>query len=188
MIERLEIYVLARQLGIAQTLAHEFLNESSTSPHKESGYAILSILMSYFEMIEQFDCGESSDGHSKEFFRRGFRKVYPQSSLNNVEIGRIYSWIRCGMYHSGMTKESSPLSRYFPNGFDVQSGEIRINPGLVVQDLRNHFDQWVTVLKKPACTGNRHLFERAAQMIGMDRGEVSAIPPARGTPAPWEPG
>ncbi|WP_143394049.1 hypothetical protein [Fimbriiglobus ruber] len=188
MIRRLEFYVRFRQLGIAEVMVKEFRNEASTNPFKESGYAILSVVMAYFEMFEQFDRGQSSHGQSREFFRCGFRKVYSSTSLTDEQINTIYSWVRCGMYHTSLTAGFSPLSRNYPVGFDVEGGEIRINPGKVVQDLFTHFDAWVAVLKKPACTGNRFCFEKAARMIGMDRPEAPLETPGTSTQAPWEPG
>jgi hypothetical protein len=66
LISRLEFYVRVRQLGIADEMAKEFRNGASTSAFKESGYAILSVVMAYFEMFEQFDRGQSS--HKKRHF------------------------------------------------------------------------------------------------------------------------
>jgi hypothetical protein len=144
--------------------------------------------MAYFEMFEQFDRGQSSHKKSREFFKSGFRKVYPCSQLTNVEIEKIYDWVRCGMYHTSLTSGLSPLSRDYPSGFDVVCGEIWINPGKVVQELLAHFNTWIAMLRNPACTGNRFCFEQAAKMIGMDRPEEPLGTPGRPTPAPREPG
>jgi hypothetical protein len=92
------------------------------------------------------------------------------------------------MYHTSLTKGSSPLSRDYPTGFDIVGGEIRINPGKVVEELLDHFNRWVAVLRNPACTGNRWCFEQAAQLIGMGRPETPPLTPGRPTPAPWEKG
>jgi hypothetical protein len=78
-----EMYVLKRQICIAEHLASEFLNDCSSSILKESGYAILSIMFSYFEMIEQFMSGQSSKSQSKAFFIKGLRRVYPSCSLSD---------------------------------------------------------------------------------------------------------
>jgi hypothetical protein len=109
MIERVELSVSVRQIGIAEFLAYEFSNEHSTSPLKESGYAVLSIMMSYFEMIEQFRTGKDSEGHSKDFFVAGFRAVYPCTTLSDDDIKDLYKWVRCGMFHSGVTKFDTHL-------------------------------------------------------------------------------
>ena len=49
-------------------------------PH--SGYAVISVLFSYFEMIEQYARGESSKNDSKDFFVAGFRRVFSNTTFN----------------------------------------------------------------------------------------------------------
>src|SRR5262245_19511126 len=51
---------------------------------RHAGYALISVLFSYFEMIAQYERGQSSDVKetntdwgSKRAFRDGFRSVYP---------------------------------------------------------------------------------------------------------------
>jgi hypothetical protein len=77
---------------------------SEAEPFPHSGYALVSILFAYFEMIAQYISGSSSDGQSGTFFRLGVRNVYPASPLSDKEIDTIYSRVRCGMFHSGYTK------------------------------------------------------------------------------------
>ena len=64
-------------------------------PH--AGYAIVSILFSYFEMISQYISGETSKNNPKEFFRRGYREVYPDSALTDIDINLVYEKVRCGI-------------------------------------------------------------------------------------------
>ena len=148
MISALETYVLTRYIGIAQVLADEFKNEESKSPLQESGYAILSIVMSYFEMIESISSGcKSPNGQSKNYFIAGFKKVYPSWKTRDLEIGNIYKKARCGMYHRGMTKLGTRLSRNFTAGFDVVNKEVHINPSRVVDEMKVHFSDLVARLR-----------------------------------------
>lgn len=187
MIDRLEMYVLKRQIGIAKPLADEFLNESSTSPFKESGYAILSIMVSYFEMIEQFITGQSSRRQESSFFVSGFRKVYPHASfMNDNQIRQIYAWVRCGMYHEGMTKEKTMLSRYYLEGVALHGQEIHINPGKMVEEIRSHFCNYIYGLRN-LTSPQRANFEQWCHQIGFD---VPDTPYVQGDPtkAPWHKG
>jgi hypothetical protein len=197
MIDRIEMYVTKRQLGIAGVMAAEFLNESSTSPLKEAGYAILSVIVSYFEMIAQFINGEDSKNKSKPFFVQGFRAVYPTTSLSDVEIQWLYEVVRCGMYHGGMTKSGTRLSRYFSTGFTLQGGEVWVNPGRAVEELNTHFAGYVRDLRNPANARERSLFERVCRLNGVDLpiSDLVSVPsgsstctPKSTTPAPWHPG
>jgi hypothetical protein len=169
MIDKFEMYVMQRQIGIAEHLANEFLNDSSTSPLKESGYAILCIILPYFEMMEQFDTGYSSKNRSKQCFTNGFRDVYRCTQLSDPEIGLIYDWVRCGMFHFGMTKSKTELSRHFPAGFQLNNGTIQINPGRVVAEVKAHFQQYMSWLRSPIPTGIPENFQHKCEELGLDQ-------------------
>src|SRR5579883_3418845 len=168
MIDNINLYVTRRQLGVAEHLASHFADESSTHPLKESGYAILAVVVSYFEMIAQFVSGSSSKNKSEEFFVRGFRAVYPDTPLSRDNIETLYRLVRCGMYHDGMTKAGVHLSRYFPEGFALQNSEFHINPARVVDELRLHFTDYVARLRDPANVTERAKFDRFCREIGVD--------------------
>jgi hypothetical protein len=198
MIDRIEFSVTRRQLGVAGVMATEFLDECSPSPLKESGYAVLSVVVSYFEMIAQFLNGEDSDGQSRKFFVQGFRAVYPATPLADADIGRVYKVVRCGMYHGGMTKLGTHLSRYFPVGFTLAGTDIHINPGRVVEEVGQHFAAYVARLRNPANAGERAKFERLCRQIGVDQPLADSVSATTSltttttttstTPAPWHPG
>lgn len=213
LIDKIEMYVLQRQIGIAEILAREFLDDKSSSPLKESGYAILAIVMAYFEMIEQFAVGrESKPGDSGPFFLAGFRKVYPQTTLAQTDIKLICDWVRnkmyhCGMVHRGIAKYSTTrmavhLSRFFAEGFAVRGGELHINPGKAVAEIQAHFLDYVKRLRNPSCVAERTTFEAYCVSMGVgapvpntvltstvtSTGISSTTTRTRTTGAAWEPG
>lgn len=195
MIDRIEFSVTHRQLRVAEAMTTEFLNECSASPLKESGYAVLSVVVSYFEMFAQFLNGEESDGRSKKFFSQGYRAVYPDTGLADADIERVYKAIRCGMYHVGMPKLGTHLSRYFPVGFALAGMDIHINPGRVVVEIGQHFAAYIAELRDPANTVERSNFEKLCLQIGVNRTIPDSVPTgssttsrASTTPAPWHPG
>ena len=194
MIAKVEMYVFQRQLGIAEILAAEFADDHSQTPLKQSGYAILSIAMAYFEMIEQFSSGEDSKGKGWEFFLRGFMRVYPGTPFSDDQIKeQIYRWVRCGMYHGGTTRNSAHLSRWQSEGFDINNGEICINPARVVQELKMHFRCFVQLVRDPCNCHERPNFEKYCRLIGMDQNPTpsfvgSTQKQVATTPRPGEPG
>jgi hypothetical protein len=194
MIDRIEFSVTCRQLGIAEIMASEFLNECSAHPLKESGYAILSVVVSYFEMIAQFINGEDSEKKSPKFFVQGFRAVYPATPLTDDDIKKVYRVVRCGMYHGGMTKMGTHLSRYFMNGFTLQGSDIFINPGRVIDEIKRHFIGYVARLRNLANTAERANFEKLCHQIGVDLPVHDSVTTSSTatrtstTPAPWHPG
>lgn len=180
----IERYVLQRQLLIAEHLAKAFQQGDPTDPLSESGFAIVSIVLSYFEMISQFESGSSSDGNSKEYFIRGFRSVYPTAVLSDPDIKEIYAWARCGWYHSAMPKNETGLSRDATQAFEKERSYLVINPTKLVQDVQQHFLDYLAKLRNPAFAKERCNFQtyfRSLQPQG-----AGPLPTISTTPPPWK--
>ena len=103
-IDAFERHVFTRQLRIAQILAEHFVSDKEGDELSQIAFVIMSIALAYFEMIEQFASGKSSDGSSPEFFKRGFQRVYSTTPVSNDDVRRIYKYFRCGMYHIAMPR------------------------------------------------------------------------------------
>ncbi len=73
-IHAFEQHMLVRQLRIAQILGKHFTRNEDGDPLAQSAFAIISIGLSYFEMIEQFATGKSSKIKSEAFFQTRIRK------------------------------------------------------------------------------------------------------------------
>ncbi|WP_459554395.1 hypothetical protein [Lacunimicrobium album] len=193
LIKHFSYYVCNRQIGIAEYLAREFSNDQSKSPLKQSGYVILSIAMAYFEMIQQCWVGQDSAGNAGNFFVSGFRKVYPSSGFSEAQIRDIYKRIRNGMYHDGMTRQKTHLSRFFLKGFEIVGDEIHINPALVVSEIGIHFDSYTQMLKDPIRVSERDAFCRYCEKLGIGEPVSPTVVSATSTltmttPAPTYPG
>jgi hypothetical protein len=126
-------------------------------PH--AGYGAIAILFSYFEMIAEYQTGQSSEGQSALFFVHGFRSVYPSTSLTDPEIRWVYKMVRNGMYHSGMTKSGTLISGDYREAVAVKSSWVLVNPHILVQDVRGHFDGYVAMLRDPKNANMREDFE-----------------------------
>jgi hypothetical protein len=168
-INGLEFYVCRRLIGIAEILARDFADKDSTSPLKESGYAILSIVSSYFEMVERLSTGiASTRGQAGKVFVRGFRRVYPCCSWTDEQIGDVFDRIRCGMYHDGMTRKDTLVSRFYPCGFRICGNELQTNPALVVSEIKQHFCCVFLPRLRDPCSAERRQFETIAASLGLD--------------------
>lgn len=158
--EKIEVFqqhFSTRFIGIAEQLGTQFENDSG--PLSESGFFILSGITSYFETINQFLKGELSGGKSRQFFREGFRAVYPGTCCTDNDLNDIYDWLRNGLYHTSLPKQDTRLSRYYGCALDKHADGIDINPAQLVRDIRLHFDKYVTRLKEPTETVLRYNFE-----------------------------
>ncbi|HOU96479.1 MAG TPA: hypothetical protein PLN06_07635 [Bacteroidales bacterium] len=124
----------------------------------------VALLMAYFEGIEIYQSGKDSKSQSFPFFAKGFSKVFPL--LNNDERllktihSAIYDQVRCGFAHDGMFRNrvffsnipSKPIICSFPkiNGVldSSQIESIVINPKLLFESVKNHFEDYLKILRK----------------------------------------
>ena len=82
--------------------------------------AAMTLLCSYFESIEALHRGESSDRQSREFFVRGFLRVFenvsdPPAARTAAEA--IYRHVRCGVAHTGFPSRLVHIQRTYRKAF-----------------------------------------------------------------------
>jgi len=126
----------------------------------DAGYAVISILFAYFEMVAQYSTGHSSDHKSGIAFREGVRLVYPTRTFESNQLDIIFSRVRCGMFHDGYTKFGTLIGGGFPNALDIDKYTVRVNPHKLRADLYNHFSQYVAMVKDVTRTKERANFEK----------------------------
>jgi hypothetical protein len=148
------------KLDIAQQCADNI-------PH--SGFAVLDIVCSYFEMIAKYQDGFTNDGKigtSEKYFRKGFENVFPNLSDPPPEVRekilkKLYKDVRCGLYHAGITGPNIELSGDF--NFSVKfvspPDKVQINPHRLVPDLERHFQSYIRQLRDHKNEDLRKKFE-----------------------------
>jgi hypothetical protein len=176
LVRRFRFYVEDRQIGLAENLGRHFEDRDDQTPFKQSGYVILSVASAYFEMIQQFIEGKESveedangrlRSRSWDFFKRGFKDVYPSLQWTDESIKKIYKVVRCGMYHGGMPKIGCHLSRYFQPGIHICRDEIHVNPAAVVREIRQHFEGYINSIN---CDQTRQdNFVAMCNLMGLDQ-------------------
>ncbi len=136
-------HILERHLRIAERLGIEFANSTDDEPLSRSGFAILSIVFSYFEMYEQFSTGISSNGASKRSFVNGFMTVMQPPLPGPIDRDTaldIYEAIRCGMFHSLFLKKRFGITRHLNIPMKAENGDLLINPAKLTEHLIQHFE------------------------------------------------
>jgi hypothetical protein len=117
---------------------------------KHNGFAVLYILLSYFEMIPKYEKGDLSEDSGK-WFKEGITAVFPEFKGHAAEtsiLSGMWKGARNGLYHSAMTK-----SRVFVSGeaagidYDGVKKRLTINPGVVATRAIAHFEDYVTRLR-----------------------------------------
>lgn len=150
--QKVEIFrdrVTGWQLDIAKELICQIDAAGDKDIIRHAGYAVLSILTNYFEMIWQHIVGTSSYRQSCKFFARGFKDVYGATDRTS-EIGNItYHRLRCGMYHDGYTHKGVTISQSYPLDFeyDRENDELKVNPHTLVDTLDQHFKAYIKRLQ-----------------------------------------
>jgi hypothetical protein len=148
----------------------------STPPIQHSGFAVLHIVLSYFEMIAKTEEGYSQPGKSEEHFKRGVLSVFPSLKSPPVPItdellSILYSGGRCGLYHGGLTDSRIVLIGDIeaPMGFDIANNKLLINPHRLIPTMKKYFRQFEVHLRDPSNTQLRANFERRFDYEDQDK-------------------
>jgi len=178
-IELFKSRVLEWQLGIADQIANgDPATGRPAIPH--SGFAVLSIVVNYFEIIGKFRLGYDSTGMSERHFDVGARDVLEKVTDVRIEwfdriIERLYEPIRCGLYHAGMTGWGVSLSGDPLKPFNVnRDGTLIVNPHKLVKVLIQHFGLYVNELTDATNISLRTNFERRFDFEAFEAGVVPA--------------
>ncbi|MDB5389525.1 MAG: hypothetical protein JWM11_5171 [Planctomycetaceae bacterium] len=182
-IDAFENHIFIRQLRIAQVLGERFCENNPIDPLAESAFAIVSICFSYFEMIEQFCRGQSSDGQSWDFFKRGFERVFPSFVIASADVKQLYKTMRCGMYHTAMPTDRYRLSRELSASFKKVNGLIEINPVRLTDEIIYHFNRYCHDLRSGNDSALQQSFEMMFDSLTAGAKSVTDVE-SGGTPAP----
>ena len=129
---------------------------------QHSGFAVLSIVVSYFEMIAKNRDGRVRRGQSERYFKEGLGWVFPSLSANDAVLHKFYESIRCGLYHEAGTGSGIELTadpKIVMQG-SIDGTAITVNPFNLVQPLQDHFSRYVLELLNPSNTQLRDNFEK----------------------------
>ena len=142
-----------------------FLNIAATlKGDVRADFVSLMVIASYFEGFAIMRLGQSSKNQSRDFFAYGLKDVVKPHFQGTEEIldsiaDVLYDDMRCGLFHSGMTRVGIGLDR----GTEEKStpeleatmsddGRIRItmNVPKLLELVRWHFVEYLAQLRNPA--------------------------------------
>jgi hypothetical protein len=165
--QKIEVFadrVKGWQIEIAEKCRH-------TSQH--SGYGVLHIIISYFEMIAKYENGLTENDRSKEFFKKGLRLVFPglvnhPSGVSDQVLDSLYEGVRCGLYHGGGTVGNIAITwdQKSAMGFSPDGKSILLNPEMIIEVVKAHFDSYVTRLRDAKNPELRERFNRRFDFQG----------------------
>jgi hypothetical protein len=165
--EKLRIFecsVLGWQLEMAERIVN---GKGDDKRIVDSGYAVLSILVSYPEMIWQFDRGKSSKHKSQRAFREGMQLIFPKEvDLTDKKweevLDLVYTSVRCGMYHDARARKNVVLTGDLPAvmSVDLTRKVIQLNPHKLPAQFIRHFHDFVGQIRTASVCSRRAWLSR----------------------------
>ena len=113
---------------------------------EHKGFLVLMSCISYFEGVEQYKTGITSNGNSKRAFINAIRKLYP-NKFDYFQITRLYNQARCGLFHDGMVKGQIIISNSYEDSINITHNDIFINPKKLLNDIIDDFENYLTNLR-----------------------------------------
>lgn len=132
---------------------------------EHSGWAVLMIVFSYFELIGKCRVGDQGGRESERCFGMGLKEVFPEllqmPANHQQEVESIlYVSGRCGFYHSGMARRRILISHCYAKPIEYRQELVFINPHKLVPELRRHLQQYVAELRNSVNEEARRNFEK----------------------------
>lgn len=136
----------------------------------DADFAVLAILLSYFENIAKFKAGftkQGADSKSGYYFRKGLRLVFPK--LKKRQKDKIhdlfYSQTRCDLYHVGLTGPKVELDCSISSAFIFKNKSLIICPEKMIPEIQKHFDKYCQDLRDPKNRTFRVNFEKRLKSV-----------------------
>ena len=131
--------------------------------------AAVALATNYIEGIEIYASGKDSRGQSKEFFRRGYKRVFAPVSgsefLQDAIATALYELLRCGFAHDAMFRNGIYFSTVRKDAFTVTwpkkngdfdpNGKLEsaiINPERFIECIEIHFLNFMKNLRSKNST------------------------------------
>lgn len=134
----------------------------------DSGYAVLQIMLNYFETIQFYKTADNKT-NAKNRFTEGVNDVFPEAkgwkispSLADV----LYNDLRSGLYHAIAKNPTGSQIRLLhvddTTVFTyVGAKQWSIDPHNMIRRLRQHLKEFISELKNPKNVALRDRFEKA---------------------------
>ena len=131
----------------------------------EAGFVTLMVGVGYLEANQQYREGKKSTGCSEEYFLKAIKRLFDLSKSEEETVKKVYSELRCGLFHDGMTRSRVLLGDY-SEPFHISGEMIKINPKKFFRTVQTDFNQYITDLKNENEKDKREAFLRRWKLSG----------------------
>lgn len=119
------------------------LTKENDSP---GDYVAVAVALAYVEGVEQFRRGKKTpDKSSGRWFKTSARRIF--SPVTDEALNRLWTAVRCGLFHSGFTNGPVLLSPDRDRAIEVSEGYLWINPSRLVACVDEDFRQYIQLLR-----------------------------------------
>ena len=133
---------------------------------KNNNFIVVMIATSYVEGVEQYRIGEKSNGHSRQFFITGLRRIFSLQNVTDDQLSSFYNHLRCGLFHNGMSGDKVVLNSTLINAIEFSKREtIDINPKLYLDAIIQDFNQYISDLNNQNNIQLRSHFNRMFTVV-----------------------
>jgi hypothetical protein len=145
--DKIEVFI-DRIMGWQLQPAHRILEAKITNCE----VALLSIIVSYFEMIAKYEDGFIGNGRSGFYFKKGLLSVFPTIETESVTLlSSLFVNLRCGLYHSALPSarvilENNPAGSI---GFNETHDLLKVNVEILLNDIALHFEAFSAKIRNP---------------------------------------
>lgn len=148
---------------------------------KHGAIPAVALATNYIEAIEIFISGQDSKRRSKEFFRRGFKRIFGpvggELYMQDALADALYDSLRCGFAHDAIFRRgiafNSRMKRAMVVTWPKKNGRLDpeaemssaiINPRRYVECIELHFTEYVSELRSRRETPAKAAFLRAIEL------------------------
>lgn len=148
---------------------------------KHGDIAAVALATNYIEGIEIYVSGKDSKNKSKEFFRRGYNRIFAdvsgQKYRQDAIANALYNLLRCGFAHDAMFKSGVYFSDIPKKAITIlwsqKNGQVDpdghlecaiINPERFFLCIESHFEHYVKELRAKSATESKQNFLAAVEL------------------------
>ncbi|SMF94230.1 hypothetical protein SAMN02949497_1539 [Methylomagnum ishizawai] len=149
--------------------------------HKHGKIPAVFLVINYIEGIEIYISGEDSKNKSKDFFKRGYKRIFASVSgedyMQDAVAEGLYEMLRCGFAHDAMFRDGIYFSDIRKEAMFIDWPKINgkfdscaklksvvINPARFIECIEIHFDFYLKELKSIHPNVAQENFKKAVKL------------------------
>lgn len=110
-------------------------------------FIVLMICLSYIEWVQQYKEWKNSRNKSQVFFKQSLKNIIDDKISDTIST-LIYTQLRCGLFHNGMTEWKIILRYDFSKAISHENNILKINPRILLELIKKDFENYINNLSR----------------------------------------